>query len=107
VDDYDFDGLSTQEIAETQEREDRKDAKRARIHTLKDLLHEQTEQADPLLGPLVRRGQTTMIGGYAGSGKSTISLELVRAIVTGGDFLGWDGEGGSGAGHERRPTPHL
>jgi hypothetical protein len=95
VDDYDFDGLSTQEIAETQEREDRKDAKRARIHTLKDLLHEQTEQADPLLGPLVRRGQTTMIGGYAGSGKSTISLELVRAIVTGGDFLGWEGEGAS------------
>jgi hypothetical protein len=95
MDDYDFDGLSTQEIAETQEREDRKQAKRARIHTLKDLLHEQTEQADPLLGPLVRRGQTTMIGGYAGSGKSTISLELVRAIVTGGDFLGWEGEGQS------------
>jgi hypothetical protein len=93
--DYDFEGLSTQEIAETQEREDRKRAKRERIHTIRDLIHEETEQAEPLLGPLVRRGQTTIIGGYGQAGKSTMSLEMVRAIVTGRDFLGWEGEGAS------------
>jgi hypothetical protein len=81
------------EQAEQQEREDRKAAKRARIWTIRDLLHEETEQAEPLLGPLVRRGQTTIIGGYGGAGKSTMSMEMVRAIVTGRDFLGWEGEG--------------
>jgi hypothetical protein len=87
------DNRTQAEHAEGQEREDRKHAKRARIHTIKDLLHEETEQAEPLLGYHVRRGQTTMVGGYGGAGKSTMSIEMVRAIVTGEEFLGVEGEG--------------
>jgi hypothetical protein len=88
-----FGAPSQADHAAEQEREDQKAALRARIYTLKDLLHQETEQAETLLGPLVRRGQTTMTGGYGGAGKSTMNIEMVHAIVTGGEFLGWEGEG--------------
>jgi hypothetical protein len=88
-----FGAPSQADHAAEREREDRKANKRARVHTIRDLLHVETEQADPLLGPLVRRGQTTIIGGYGGAGKSTMAMEMVRAIVTGNEFLGWEGEG--------------
>jgi hypothetical protein len=88
-----LDGLSQTDQATQAADEERKEDKRARVYTIKDLLHIETVQAEPLLGPLVRRGQTTIIGGYGGAGKSTMSMEMVRAIVTGQEFLGWEGEG--------------
>ncbi len=88
-----FGDTSQADMAAQQEREDIKQSLRERIYTLKELVHQETTQTEPLLGPLVRRGQTTMIGGYGGAGKSTMSMEIVKAIVTGQDFLGWEGEG--------------
>jgi hypothetical protein len=87
------DAKTQAEHALDQEREDIKQSLRERIYTLKELVHQETTQAESLLGPLVRRGQTTMTGGYGGSGKSTMNMEMVQAIVTGQDFLGWEGEG--------------
>jgi hypothetical protein len=79
--------------ADEQEAEDRRNALRDRVCSIRELVWKETEQADSLLGPLVRRGMTTVIGGYGGAGKSTMSLDMIRAIVTGDDFLGWDGKG--------------
>jgi hypothetical protein len=46
-----------------------------------------------LLGPLVRRKQRVVIGAPTGEGKTTFALQVVRAIVAGEDFLGWQGVG--------------
>lgn len=88
-------GMSQADMADEQEAEDRRQALRDRVCTIGELVWKETEQAEPLLGPLVRRGMTTVIGGYGGAGKSTMALEFVKAIVTGGEFLGWDGPGGT------------
>lgn len=37
--------------------------------------------SDRLLGPLVVRGQRLVLGGHTGEGKTTLALQLVRAIV--------------------------
>src|SRR4051812_33716504 len=50
--------------------------------------------ADELLGPLLMRGNRLVLGGGTGEGKSTMTLQLVRAVVTGGEFLDWQGSGG-------------
>lgn len=74
-------------------REERKARLRSRVFTLADLLEQETPHAEALLGPLIRRGMRTLIGGYGGHGKSTISMEMVKACVTGGEFLGYEGCG--------------
>lgn len=51
-------------------------------------------QTDELLGSLVVRGQRIVIGAHTGEGKTTIALQLVRAIVAGADFLDWKGAAG-------------
>ena len=49
---------------------------------------------DELLGPLVVRGQRTdIIGAHTGEGKTTMTLQVVRAIVARDEFLGWRGPG--------------
>jgi hypothetical protein len=63
------------------------------VFTLDDILHQETEEAEPLLGEFLRKGQVTILGGHGGQGKSTMSLEMVRAAVSGSNFLGATGEG--------------
>ena len=92
-----FGEMSQAEHADEQEQEDRRDNLRSRIYTIGQLVEQETEQAEPLLGPLVKRGMTTVIGGYGGAGKSTMALQMVKSIVTGEEFLGWDGAGDSTA----------
>lgn len=76
--------------------EERREALRARVFNLHDLLHQDISGSEPLLGPLVRRGQRTIVGGWGGHGKTTMSMTMLRAITTGGQFLGWRGpEGGA------------
>jgi hypothetical protein len=65
---------SQADLADEQELEDRRQALRDRVCTIWELAWKETEQAEPLLGPLVRRGMT---------------------IVTGDEFLGWEGKGGT------------
>jgi hypothetical protein len=49
--------------------------------------------SDELLGPLVVRGQRLVLGAHTGEGKTTMALQLVRAIVDGEEFLDWRGPG--------------
>lgn len=46
-----------------------------------------------LLGPLVLSAGRTIVVGDTGEGKTTISLQIVRAILNGDDFVGWVGAG--------------
>ncbi len=48
-------------------------------------------ESDKLLGDFVVRGHRIVVGGHSGEGKTTISLQIVRAIVTGEEFLEWTG----------------
>ena len=50
--------------------------------------------SEGLLGPLVVRGRRLVLGGHTGEGKTTMTLELVRAVVSRGEFLEWEGAGG-------------
>jgi hypothetical protein len=50
--------------------------------------------SDQLLGPLVVRGQRLVLGGHTGEGKTTMTLAIVHAIVSGEEFLNWHGAGG-------------
>ena len=76
---------------------ERKEALRSRVYTLADLLCQETEEAEPLLGPFLRKGAVTILGGHGGQGKSTMTLEMVKAVVCGSDFLGATGEAAQGA----------
>ena len=66
----------------------RRERLRARVYRLSELLTTPTEQARPLLGDFLRVGEVTILGGHGGQGKSTMSLEMVHAVTTGGEFLG-------------------
>lgn len=50
--------------------------------------------ADPIVGPYVRRGMATLIGGVTGHGKTTLIGQAVAAAVNGGEFLGEQCAGG-------------
>lgn len=50
--------------------------------------------SDELLGPLLVRGSRLVLGGHTGEGKTTLGLQMVRAVVTGSDLLDWTGAGG-------------
>ena len=73
--------------------EERREHLRERVRSLADMLAVESENAEPLLGPFVRRGLPTIIGAYGGHGKTSMGLKMVEAIVTGGEFLGYKGEG--------------
>lgn len=71
----------------------RKEALRSRVFTLDQMLRQETEEAEPLLGNFLRKGAATILGGHGGQGKSTMALEMVKATVMGSEFLGAKGEG--------------
>jgi Bifunctional DNA primase/polymerase, N-terminal/AAA domain/Primase C terminal 1 (PriCT-1) len=50
--------------------------------------------SDELLGPLLMRGNRLVIGAHTGEGKTTIALQIVRAVTTSSGFLDWTGAGG-------------
>ena len=51
-------------------------------------------QSDELLGPLVTRGNRTVLGGGTGEGKTTFTMAIVRAIVLAQELFDWTGAGG-------------
>lgn len=51
-------------------------------------------ESDLLVGPLLVRGNRTVLAAQTGHGKTTLALRLVRALVAEEDFLGWTGVGG-------------
>lgn len=48
---------------------------------------------DKLLGPLVTKGERTIIVGDTGHGKTTFALQILQAVLTGEPMLGHDGAG--------------
>jgi hypothetical protein len=50
--------------------------------------------SDELLGPLLVRGYRTLLGADSGAGKTSLVLQLVKAVVSPGSFLEWSGKGG-------------
>jgi AAA domain len=49
---------------------------------------------EQLLGPLLLRGQRLVLGAHTGEGKTSMALQIVRALTTRGEFLDWQGSGG-------------
>jgi hypothetical protein len=47
-----------------------------------------------VVGPLLVRGERTVLGGHTGEGKTTFGLQMIRAAVSGDDFLGYEGSCG-------------
>ena len=66
-------------------------------YTARDLCDEPDLDVGRLLGPLVLSGGRTIIVGDTGEGKTTLAFQIIRAILTGSDFLGYQGAGGEGA----------
>ncbi len=58
-----------------------------------DLCDEPDLTAGQLLGPLMLAGGRTIVVGDTGAGKTTVSMQIIRAILAGDDFLGWEGSG--------------
>lgn len=50
--------------------------------------------SDELLGPVIRRGCRTVLGGATGEGKTTFATAMIHAITTEREFLGLRGGGG-------------
>jgi hypothetical protein len=47
-----------------------------------------------VLGALLVEGARLVVGGHTGHGKTTVVMQMVKAISTGGEFLGYQGSGG-------------
>src|SRR5262245_49132028 len=52
---------------------------------------------DELLGDALRRGNRTAVGGGTGEGKTTLMLQMLGAVTTGGECLGISAAGGGRA----------
>lgn len=50
-------------------------------------------QEDRLLGPGIVRRYRTVVGGGTGHGKTELIFQMLRAVTTGGEFLGWRASG--------------
>jgi hypothetical protein len=62
---------------------------RFEVTTARDFCRLPDPPCEPLVGPLLVRGDRTVIGAATGEGKTTFCLALVRATATGKEFLGY------------------
>jgi len=69
---------------------------------LADLYAREEPGYQPLLGPFVMRGLRTIIGARTGEGKSTFVMHMIKAIVYGEEFLGYEGIGEDDDGNAPR-----
>jgi AAA domain len=49
---------------------------------------------EQLLGPLLLRGQRLVLGAHTGEGKTSMALQIARALTEKTEFLEWQGAGG-------------
>ncbi|MDA2989789.1 MAG: AAA family ATPase [Actinomycetota bacterium] len=70
--------------------------------TLKQIAELPDPGYKPMLGPLVYRGLRTLVGAATGEGKTTLVMWMLRAIVEGEGFLGYQGVGPDENG--KKPT---
>lgn len=71
---------------------------RFNVMPLADLYSTEEPGYQPLLGALVMRGLRTIIGARTGEGKTTFVMHMIKSIVRGEEFLGYDGLGPDGEG---------
>lgn len=50
--------------------------------------------AEAIAGPMVRRGWRTIVLGHSGIGKSSIAVGMMRSVLHGDEFMGYDNPGG-------------
>jgi hypothetical protein len=68
---------------------------RIEVYSARELSRLPLPQADPeLVGPFLRRGRIALLGATTGHGKTTFGAQMLAAAVLGGDFLGFQVEGG-------------
>ncbi len=61
------------------------------VLTARELCHlPDGEGDDELVGPILRRGCRTLLGAHTGEGKTTMALQVMAAVTTGGSFLDWE-----------------
>jgi AAA domain len=71
---------------------------RNRVRTARELCAlPDPPETDELLGSLIVRRQRIVVGAHTGEGKTTIALQIVRAVVAGEEFLDWHGRSGQRA----------
>lgn len=61
--------------------------------TIKEICELPEQGYEQLLGPLVYRGLRTLVGASTGEGKTTLVMWMVRCIIEGEEFLGYQGIG--------------
>jgi hypothetical protein len=59
-----------------------------------DLYQMPDDAGEPLLGPLVRRGERLLLGAATGEGKTTFVMQMLGAVLEKRSFLDWQGVGG-------------
>jgi len=73
---------------------------RLQVATIKELYEMESPGYEQLLGPYIIKGLRTLIGAGTGEGKTTITMHMLKSVLTGSEFLGEEGVGWIG---ERRP----
>jgi hypothetical protein len=66
---------------------------RLEVRTAAELTALPESQADTLLGPLIVAGNRTIVVGDTGHGKTSFVLQILGAILAGGEALGYTGAG--------------
>lgn len=64
------------------------------ILTAREVCELPLPEGQEILGPLIMAGSRLVIGGKSGEGKTTLVMQMVSAVTTAGEFLGWTGSGG-------------
>jgi hypothetical protein len=83
------------EVARLQAVADERRTVRFDVQTAKELCAlPDPDTSDELLGPMIVRGNRTIVGAHTGHGKTTFEVQIARAVATGGSFLGFTGAGG-------------
>lgn len=61
--------------------------------TAAELCDEPDINTGQLLGPLILSGGRTIVVGDTGEGKTSLVMQMIRAVLDGNDFLDWNGPG--------------
>jgi hypothetical protein len=65
------------------------------VYSARELYAQPLPQENPqLVGPFLRRGRITLLGATTGHGKTTFGDQMLAAGANGGEFLGYECEGG-------------
>lgn len=64
------------------------------VFTAGEFSQQEYPEAEMIAGPMVRRGWRTILLGHTGIGKSALTVNIMRAVIHGDDFMGFENHGG-------------